>query len=228
MEENQKDNLKPALINSSALDGLLGMGASVLDVIVAPVVKSLTSMAESVPVLGAAVSAGKAFHAIGHQLFVRKLTLFLLELDKTPVDECEDFLEEMNTDSKYRQEVGEELLLILDRLDSVQKAPLISRILSVFMRKKIDYEDYKRFSALVDRAHLPDLLSLMKFDGGHSISEPIFTRKEIQGLTLIGITGSSVMRINEAADGKPGIPTHYLSAGLTEVGIGFHGLLREL
>ncbi|ALW85929.1 hypothetical protein AUC43_12980 [Hymenobacter sedentarius] len=228
MEQKRKDDSKPAIISSRALDNLGAIGASILDVIVGPALQSLTKMAEAFPVVGLAISGGKAIHDINHQLFLRKLALFLQELDKAPAAEIEDFLQELSEDPSYCRKVGEELILVLNRLDSVDKATLLGRIYGAFMQKRIDAEICKRYSSLVDRAHLPDLIAFSRFTGGHSISEPHFSVIEIEGLALIGVVQFPVMTINAEAGMNADAPTHFLSAGLTTVGRGFHELIKHL
>lgn len=227
MEQTQNDEFKPALVSSHALDNIGAVGTALFDAVVGPALQLLTKTAEAIPFAGMAISGIKAVYDIRHQVFLRMLTRFLKELDNAPADEIEDFLQDLK-DPSYNQKVGEELILILNRLDSFDKATLLGRIFGLFMRKRIDDDSCKRYSSLVDRAYLPDLMAFARFTGGHSISEPHFSVMEIQGLALIGVVHSPVMEINDEAGNNPGAPSHYMSAGLTEVGIGFHELIKHL
>lgn len=228
MQQDQTNDLGLALVNTVATDNLGGAATSLLDALLTPALEAAAKVGEGVPVFGVLVSLFKAGVVVNQQIFVRKLARFLLELEKVSLREREEFVKELKADPKLQQKVGEDLILLIDRLDSMEKANLVSRLFGFVVDKTIDYDTYRRVAILVDRAHLPDLLALVKFKGGHSISEPDFSKLEIDGLASIGATVGPVNVINEAAESGDSSKSHLLSAGLTTVGRQLYDLLMKM
>jgi hypothetical protein len=80
-----------------------------------------------VPILGTVVGLARAGSRISEALFLRKLIRFLVELDQVPKDEREKLLDRVQGSEADAEEVRENLLLAIDRLDTVHKPRILAR-----------------------------------------------------------------------------------------------------
>jgi len=69
----------------------------------------------------------------------------------------------MHADPEKAREVGEHLVLMLDRLDDLAKAVLLARAFKVFLMWRIDRPLFDRLASALDRAPRPSLARLAEF-----------------------------------------------------------------
>lgn len=67
--------------------------------------------------------------------FIKKLTRFLNEISSISVDDRRIFLEKIKVDDEY---LGEHILMIIEKLDSIEKPILIGRLFNALARGEID------------------------------------------------------------------------------------------
>ena len=64
-----------------------------------------------------------------------------------------------NKDSKFKEKVGEQILLILERLDDMGKPYLVANTFHAYIEGTIDYELFLRLASTIDRSFFPDLMA---------------------------------------------------------------------
>ena len=133
----------------------------------------------------------KAGKNIRDKLFLKKILLFHRELNNVPQENRKKFVDKMEKQENIRRRVGEALLLILERLDDMEKPVLIAKIFASYIKEEIDYTTMKRLITIVDRAVLSDLYFFaMFFDGietGTHEHRTIYER--LCGLGFLTVTG---------------------------------------
>lgn len=72
------------------------------------------------PIVGTMVKLAKTRQRIAEELFLRKLLRFLCELRSVSAEERAELLAKYPDGSEQQRDLGENLLLALDRLDAVQ------------------------------------------------------------------------------------------------------------
>jgi hypothetical protein len=132
--------------------------ASALEVANVAFETALPSVVEKIPVLSAFVSAIGGVFDIRSKLLIKKLASFLTELREVSDEDRWAFRRELERDPALREKVGEHLIMLLDRLDSTEKARLIGKLFSAFLRRRLTFEEFQLTGAGVDRAHLADIL----------------------------------------------------------------------
>jgi len=69
----------------------------------------------------------------------------------------------LSKDADYRQRVGENLLLLLNRVDDIKKPELIAKLFKAFVEGKIDDEKYQKIGIAIDRINIQNIPHLIKF-----------------------------------------------------------------
>jgi hypothetical protein len=200
--QRQEDNLGDALMTTVAVDNLADASTSVLDAALGvleetgtAVLDTSTAVLQHIPVVGVMFKLYKAGAAITQQVFARKLSRFLHELESVPFETRLAFINDFKLNSDFRQKVGDNLILLLDKADDIDKASLLDKLFTYYVTGAVDYSTYIRFALITNKAHLPDLVALRKSVYEEGICEPEFTPIEIEELSSVGIL-SGVMQAN--------------------------------
>lgn len=117
---------------------------------------------KDIPILGNLLKLYSIGVNVREALFIKKLQQFLSPLKNISESECQVFVYKLDRDVKFKQQVGENLLLLLDRLDDVGKPSLVADAFKAYMCGKIDYQDFLRLGGAIDRSYLPDILDFAK------------------------------------------------------------------
>lgn len=209
MDGEQSENIALATIDAVALDNIKDVSTTLLDSVLTPLFED--TILENLPWFGIGFKAWKTRIAIRDRIFLSKIGRFLFQLKEISLSERQAFVEEMDTDPAYKQRVGENILLLLDRADDMEKADVLGKLFRSHINRLITYDMYRRFASIVDKAYLPDLQKLMRIADIEYIEEPELSRTELFALFTLGLTGMPIIRAE-----KKGV-----SAGLNELGIEF-------
>lgn len=115
-----------------------------------------------VPVLGTILGVIRATRSVRDLLLAKKLGRFLLALQTVPLKDREDFRQSLSS-REEEIKVGETLILLLDRLDDLEKPQLVARVFGAFLRGEIDQTTFRLMASAIDRLHLPHLRALTRF-----------------------------------------------------------------
>ncbi|MCX6923227.1 MAG: hypothetical protein NT154_08470, partial [Verrucomicrobia bacterium] len=67
------------------------------------------------------------------------------------------FLEEDLRDPKSTKQLGDALVLILDKLDDLEKPAMLAKVFAAYVRGHIDYADFRRLAAGIGSSFVGDL-----------------------------------------------------------------------
>ena len=136
------------------------------------------------------------------RLFLKKLALFLKNSSTISQEEKENFLNKMNSESSFKQKVGENLLLLLERHNNFNKSALLGKIFASFIKTVINYEQLNRFANALDYLISNDIVTLI--DENSFISEDFLVRLHHLDLAKMvlhtGNTGEMNRRIRRRND----------------------------
>jgi hypothetical protein len=147
-----------AVVKSGGKDIAIEGADIVLDVV------TDSELVDELPVVSWIVKAGRIGQSIRDQLFVRKLQRFLMALEQIPDNERMAFGEQLNDDSAVRQDLGEQLIIILDRLDELEKADMLARAFRAYIAEDIPYDLFLRIARVIDRCMIHDLKFAHNFE----------------------------------------------------------------
>lgn len=229
MEQHTSQDIGLAAVDAIALDNIKDVGTTLSDAVVEALLDH--SLLENIPVVGIAFKMVKAGSAIRDRLFIKKLGKFLLELEAVPTAERERFVEELDSEQTTKQRIGENLTLLLDRFDDVQKASLLDKFFKLYLSKNFSYHVFRRYSMIIDNAYLPDLEALVGLHSVNEITEMDLSETCMQALSVLGLTmGAPVHREIE-----PSHKDYELLSGskmsatiwLNELGVCFRSFMRN-
>ena len=167
---------------------------------------------KDIPVLNSIVGVAKLAISIRDTLLVKKILHFLRELGDTTEEERKKFLQEFEDDPKEQRKIGENLILLLDRLDNLDKPVMVAKLMKAYMKGEIrSYDEFAYYSAIVDRSPLLDLSALLSFFSEGDIDEQwLAERFHYLGLSFMMIT------INPKFRPEPDDPSDAVMYGLLQ------------
>lgn len=115
---------------------------------------------KDLPLIGSLVSFYKLGKGIKEVFEVRKLSTFLLNLQSVTEEEKMNFDKRISEDLNGSNEFYARLLLIIQSLDEVRKAEILSNFFRLYMYNIITKSDFFRFTNIVSKAYLEDLMAL--------------------------------------------------------------------
>ena len=107
---------------------------------------------KELPVVGIVVKLANAGQSIAEELFLRKLLRFLVELKSVSAEERAKLLVKHPDGTQEQHDLGENLLLALERLDNVQKPALLARFFAAYIHKSTilpSHGSLKHWNALI-------------------------------------------------------------------------------
>lgn len=118
-----------------------------------------------IPVLKTFVSIAKGGLAIKDYIFLKKLIRFLYHLKDLSIEDRQQFTDKAKT-KEQRQQLGENLLILLDRYDHLEKVQILAQLFLAYLGDVINLDKFLRFSSSVDRTYIGDLRELLKYFTG--------------------------------------------------------------
>ena len=115
---------------------------------------------KDIPIVGWIAKGLSISNSISDRIFYHKILRFLYALDKTDDGERANFTEKIANDKEFKKRVGEHLLMLLNKVDSVDKATLTAKCFNCFLKNKIDHDDFMDLSSVISRSTISDLNSL--------------------------------------------------------------------
>ena len=151
MTNNQIEHSLIEAIAPGVLDNVVAAGEIAVDSVLEE------GILKDIPVLSTIIRLYKAGVGVKDVLFLKKVNRFLTRLQSIPEEERQKFMDSMNADPKQKQRAGETLLMVLERLDDMEKPDLVAKAFVRFMREEIDLETLRRICLAIDRCFLSDL-----------------------------------------------------------------------
>lgn len=106
---------------------------------------------KDVPIIGVVARICEMGAAVRDTLFVRKVGRFLLSLYEVPQEERERFVRDLETKPEDKKKVSEALLLLLDRLDDMDKPQILARLFVPYLKGEFPLETFSRLATVLDR-----------------------------------------------------------------------------
>jgi hypothetical protein len=168
------------------------------EVVLDSVVKE--GLLRDIPVVGTFYNSCKIPGAIKQQQITNKIKKFWEELSNLSSEERREFVEWMNQNPKKKAVVGETLLLLIDRENSVEKPLIIARLLDHCSLGNISDENLRELVRRVNRVYnMSDLNYLTSFTPGIQ-SDPHIARS-LESAGLLNWAGIDCGNLGEPSSG---------------------------
>lgn len=112
------------------------------------------------PVIGMFYKTACLVKSIPDRIFLAKLFRFVKAIEMITPAERDAFIKRLEKDPKTLQRVGEAIVLILDKLDDMEKPELLGKAFRAYVRGAITYEQFRRLSVAIDVSLVADLQQL--------------------------------------------------------------------
>lgn len=117
---------------------------------------------KDIPVVGTIYKLAKAGISIKDRFFIRKVGRFLVALHEINTGDKQAFQDGIKNDPEMAKKVGENLIIILDRLDDLDKPSILAKLFNAYIEKKIDFSTFRRLASAVERAYIDDLKDIIE------------------------------------------------------------------
>ncbi len=137
-------------------------------------------LVENVPIVNTICGLFNLGKSIGERFFIKKLVRFLECSDSIDQDEIIKFFD------KYKDEdIQERLIMIIDKIDEIEKARVISNLFRAVVGREISKNDFMRCCIAVQSCMLIDLEYLKQTSG-----------QNIKGVEAQSLFNVSLVRVN--------------------------------
>ena len=177
------EDINFSIVTSIEYSGLEELTANVLEFSIDQMLQS--GALREFPVVGAILALGKTGASIRDFLFLRKVFRFLYQLKDIPLEKRIEFGNRIRRDGEYRRKVGENLLLIIEKLDALSKADMVGRVYRAHLEGEIGTETLERLVSAIERVHLHDIERLQRFYA--SEVDDSYEDEQLQNLAFAGL-----------------------------------------
>lgn len=158
MGARESDNIGTSLMDSALSDGAADIAGGVADLALDAVLDE--GVLRDVPVFGWLVKTYGIGSIVRERIFLAKIARFLQATTVVSDQEREKFRKKLSANPEFSRKVGENLILLLDRHDNMEKAHILGKVFSGYLRGVIDYDAFLKIAAAVDRSFIVDLNNL--------------------------------------------------------------------
>lgn len=90
-------------------------------------------------------------------MVLKKVAKFLSALRDIPQEKREQFREKLAAEPEFQARIGENLILLLDRHEHLQKSLILGLVFGAHIDERISYEQFQRLASSIDKAYIGDL-----------------------------------------------------------------------
>lgn len=112
---------------------------------------------KDIPFIATFVGLTKTGVQIHDWLFLKKIISFLSGLNDIPAEKRIEMISKIDESKKYRINVGEKLLFILERCEDHEKAEITARLFRAFIEEKILYAEFLKATKTIENIIIEDL-----------------------------------------------------------------------
>lgn len=175
--------LIPSMKDMLLRSDLSGLGVDFLEQGIDSLIESETL--SRIPVVGLLTAIWKTKRDVHSYLLLKKIVSFLYEFKNIPEEDRETMVCRLEKDDGFAENVGEQVILLLDRLDHFQKPALIARAFRSYVEGKIDVSELNRLNSVIDQVVYGDLRFLGDYLAGTQIPRAVLQSYAMCGLVYV-------------------------------------------
>lgn len=121
-----------------------------------------TGILKDIPFVSTVVAVYKIGHSLKELSFIKKLALFIQELNKGIVDDekRQEYISQIKADTGKSQKVIEYLLLMLDRFVQLEKSQQLAKLCLSYFKLEINWLSFCQYSEVIERMFPGDIAYL--------------------------------------------------------------------
>lgn len=198
--------------------------ASGTDIAVSQLVED--SPLKEIPIFGTILKLCKAGLDVKNYLFAKNVYAFLYEPSKIPYDKRISFVESLENKGMLTK-VGENVVLLIERVDDMDKANIIGKLFAKWIEGKTDQDTFFRLAHVVIRSYIADLKLLAKNSNNpalhqwlNPIQEEALYNLGLLSIKLVGTTQVSPIH-GLSGEGTPRFKYYVSDLAMDLVALGF-------
>ncbi len=118
---------------------------------------------KDIPIINSLYGLYKTGKGIRDYLFFKKVLTFLSGLSDVPIEERKKFLVNLENDPNFKQKVGEYLIILLDKLDDLNKPIWLANAFKAFCNAEIDSIQFQCLGYAIDKVLFCEISYLEAF-----------------------------------------------------------------
>lgn len=156
-DDEPKNSISRNLAITVAKDSL-ELPAEILEFTIDQVVDE--GILKDIPFVGWIAKGLSISQSISDRILYHKILRFLVDLNVDNNAKRDVFRNKIISDPDLEKKVGEHLLVLLNKIDAVEKASLIAKCFNCFLIGTIDHDYFTDLSTTIERSTLTDLKAL--------------------------------------------------------------------
>lgn len=176
-----ENSLVKTLKDPDAITTITDMGEVALDSIIK------TDVIKDIPILGIIYKIAKVGFSISDDIFFRKLQKFCQPYSKIGIKERTEFITKLEKDEKLQQKVNDNLLIIINSINDIEKSVLLGKVFGEYVNERIDYDTWMIFSSAINNMSIYQINKIKKIEEGHQMSETVGSAMVSAGLAFTDV-----------------------------------------
>jgi hypothetical protein len=156
-----QESLGVALVKTAATAGVTEIAMEFAEVALDATLED--GVVKELPVVGLLAKGYNVYTSIRERLFLKKILKFLAGISEVSPEQRHKFAEQMVREPTVARQVGEALILHLERQEHFDKCFIIGRVFAGFIRSEIGHSTMMRLITAIDRSTIEDLSRLEEY-----------------------------------------------------------------
>lgn len=180
-------NIESSLIKTIIESDLFSVTRDIAEIGVDAILQE--GILKEIPILSTLSGLAKTGATVRDYLYLKKIYRFLGELNRIPLDERQNFIDVLGNDETEREKTGENLLLIIDRLDNINKPEILGRMFCDFLSNTISKSDFMSLAKSLELFNLELIINLNSYYNSDARNNDYPSDDILQSLASSGLVG---------------------------------------
>lgn len=182
-------DLSISLLDSSTSKHMIDISEDLVEIVIDTAFEE--GIIKDIPIIGSLLKLNDFRLSISDRIFARKILGFLLNLKEQPIEKREKFLEKYFEEPKERRKLAEHLLVIVERIDDLEKVKFVANAFKAFVDECFDYPTFKDLIYTIQNLRIQHVYQYILFVNHGVIIEP-FLMNHFISLGLIEVKESPI------------------------------------
>jgi len=151
----KEDSIEIKLIDEVSQDNITNIGSDLGEIALDSLFED--GVLKDIPVIGSITGLVKATINIREKIFAKKILKFLISLKDIPSEKRKAFVEEIDNEKGFKKKVGEAVIVLLEKIDDVNKAEILGNLFKAYVLNKLTYNDFVKISSALGNVNYSDL-----------------------------------------------------------------------
>ncbi|AIM60332.1 hypothetical protein IX49_07265 [Cellulophaga lytica] len=177
----KKENLEISLIETLTDDSLEFSG-EIVELTIDQFIDN--GLLKDIPFFSVFYKSLKTVQGIRDALFAMKIYKFIKEFNEIKNNEKNNFIVKISSNTKERIKVGQTLIMILEKIDELEKTQMIAKVFAAYLKEEINRSEFSQICSIIEKSFIDDLYSFVKMEKYDDISIEVQSSLSSLGLMI--------------------------------------------